>query len=101
MLAEWRADGFGHDELELWVMGYAGSEEHVEELEAGSDASIFADSTLDAENAMLLYDAHVNDLFLVDRQGRLAGQTNASVDPLGVEENRSALDEWVRLLLAE
>ena len=100
-LSVWRTSGFGRDVLEVWTVGYPGQEEALpsvlEDLPDGFDEALLVDT--DEIAAWGLWEAHVNDLFVVDQEGMIVDTTNLASEPLNVTENLVALDEVVRGLL--
>jgi hypothetical protein len=101
MLTVWRLVGWGRDDLEMWTVGYPGQEAAVSEFGAVTDVAVLVDNE-DAESAAyMLWAAHQNDVFVIDREGFVAGVLNISLHPLSEPENRTALDALVLGALAE
>jgi hypothetical protein len=100
MLAGWRAEGWSSDDIEVWSVGYAGQEDRIEGLsESRGEESMFVDSTDPTASAIAAYDAHVNDLFVIDRSGCPSTMINLAIDPLTTTENREAFEDMVHGLL--
>lgn len=92
MLAEWRAEGYGYDELELWAIGYPGQEPYVADLVAGGKTeAVFVDVTEPTESAIHAYSAMTYDTFIIDARGSLAAHFNVGTNTLYIEENRTLL----------
>lgn len=96
MLTEWRAMGYGYDEVEVWAVGYPGQEARVPDV-AGTDRteSIFVDTSEPTESAIAAYSAHTYDTFIIDAVGRQASYFNVGTNTLNVEENRTLLHHIV------
>ena len=100
MLEEWRDAGIGYDRLEVWAVGYAGQEERVETMADDRDSCIMID-TIPDDSAIAIYDAHVNDVFIIDAGGYLAARYNVGVNQITIEENRNAFNDIVMTVLGE
>ena len=66
MLDEWRLDGYGHDTVELWVVGRAGQEGEIPAHTGGTDCAMFVDVTDPALSAFAAYSAINDDLFIIE-----------------------------------
>lgn len=95
MLLQWRSEDIGRDLLELWVVGDYATPALINTFAGDSEAACFGEA-LDVFTA---YDAHTDDLFVVDGEGMVQYEANLAVAPLDVPENREALDGAVRDLL--
>jgi hypothetical protein len=100
-LSVWRSAGFDGDVLEMWAIGYPGQEEAIpgvlEDLPEGYAEALFVDTS--EVDTWGLWEAHVNDLFVVDQEGMIVYQSNLATNPLTLMENLAALDDVVRGLL--
>ena len=100
MLAEWREAGIGYDRLEVWAVGYASQEERVPDM-AGEGTDCIMIDTMPHDSAIAIYDAHVNDVFVIDADGYLAARYNVGVNQLTVTENRDAFNDIVMTVLGD
>lgn len=95
MLLQWRSEDIGRDLLELWAVGDYATPALINTFAGDSEAACFG-GALDVFTA---YDAHTDDLFVVDGAGLVQYEANLALAPLDVPENREALDGAVRDLL--
>jgi hypothetical protein len=100
MLAEWRDAGIGYDQLEVWAVGYAGQEERVDDMAHDGPTCVMID-TVPHDSAIAIYDAHVNDIFIIDAGGYLAARYNVGVNQITIEANREAFNDIVMTVLGE
>jgi hypothetical protein len=101
MEAEWRDAGIGYDTLEIWAVGYPGQEGRVVDMAGDGTDTIMVDTSEPTESAIVAYDAHANDVFVIDVEGCLAAWYNAGVNPLTDEANRAFLDDIVMTVVSE
>ena len=98
MLVGWREAGWGVDDLEMWLVGYPGQEAAVAGLAVPADTSVFVPPSTEI---WLAWGANQNDVFVVDREGLVAGVVNLGMYPLTDEEHKAMLDSLVLGVLAE
>lgn len=98
MLVGWREAGWGVEDLEMWIVGYQGQEADVAGLGVPADTSVFVPPSTEV---WLAWYAHQNDVFVVDREGLIAGVVNLGMHPLTDDANKAVLDTLVLGVLAE
>ena len=98
MLVGWREAGWGVEDLEMWTVGYTGQEDAVADLGIPADTSVFVPPSTEV---WLAWGAHQNDVFVVDREGLIAGFVNLAIHPLTDDANKALLDDLVLGVLAE
>jgi hypothetical protein len=94
---QWRADGFDHEDLETWAIGFPGQEGLVDDFASDLDAALFVDSEEDA--VFTSWQATSNDLFVIDRDGIVVERVDVAYNSLSERSNREHLDRLVRRLL--
>jgi hypothetical protein len=95
-LTGWRDDGHGADEVELWVVGYPGSDDSIPAFANGSEAPCLPD---EGYAVYFSFDAGKDDLYVVDQSGNLVFYSDLGVKPLYSAANRDEVDTVVRGLL--
>ncbi len=85
--------------LELWSVGYSGTESYLEDYVQTSTASCFVDDYNPEKSAFFAFDAQKDDLFLVNPSGNIEHKTDLSNYPLDEGNNRSELESKIRSLL--
>ena len=96
MLAEWRADGFGWERLEVWSVGHPNSGSQVESYAGDATSACFADSVVEEQSAYTLLGALPDDLIVIDSVGIIRHHVNTHDLSLDNQDNRATLDDWVR-----
>ena len=93
----WRNDGYTRDQVEVWTVGYPGSEAWVDSFAGSATESLFVDSA--SMTAYSAFNATKDDLIIIDRQGSVAHDVSLASMPLTSPTNRDQIDAWVRALL--
>jgi hypothetical protein len=75
-LGEWERDGYGYDDVEVWVISQAGELAYVSAMMGSSDSSAFEDTDGSASSALLAFPF---SLIILDRNN----VKQASVSTLG------------------
>ena len=99
LLAEWRADGYDEDALEVWSIGHAGNEPVVDYYAGDTTSTCFADASPLEESVYTLYGAVQDDLFIIDRFSVIRHHASTHEMDLTDETHRATVDTWVRALL--
>jgi len=99
LLAEWRADGYDEEALEVWSIGHAGNEPVVGYYAGDTTSTCFADASPLEESVYTLYGALQDDLLLIDTFGVIQHHVSTHTMPLTDETHRATVDAWVRALL--
>ena len=85
--------------MEVWGVGYPGSEPLVTFYAGTSTESCFADSAEPTESAWAAFGAAQDDLVIIDKQGYVQHHVNLHAMSLLTQANRVTVDGWVRALL--
>lgn len=100
LLAAWRAEGLTEADLRLWALGWAGQGAWAGAFAAGASTPLLADASSGADGVYALWEASIDDLFLLDRGGLVRYRANLASMDLTEKKHRRILDGWVRALLA-
>lgn len=95
MLQQWRADGYDPEDVEVWTVARSGDEGSIDSFASGSTSSCF----LDGASVFSAYDAAKDDVFIIDREGRIRHRFDSGEDSLSNSAQREKVDGWVRALL--
>lgn len=101
LLAGWRDPEAGLRDVQLWSVGWAGQGAFAGDYAGGADVPCFADPTSGQGSIFALYEAKVDDLFLVDRAGQVRYRLHLPDFDLTDGDHKKRLDGWVRGLAAE
>lgn len=93
--------GYERSDIELWGVGFPGTEMYATWFADGSTASCFADSNVIDQSAYYAFEAQVDEVFIIDRDKRIRHRFSVVQMPLGTEDNSARVDEWTRELLQE
>ena len=99
LLGEWRNDGFDRDDVEIWAVGYTGTESYVPMFAQASEGACFADTADPLASAWTVFGAAQDDLFIIDRHGFVRYKLTTHSLRINVPAHRALLDAWVRGLL--
>lgn len=100
LLERWRSDGYDWSQVEVWGVGYPGSEGLVGYYAGTSTEACFVDSDVPADSAWTAFGALQDDLIIIDQQGYVQHHVNLHSMSLLVQANRDVVDGWVRALLS-
>ncbi len=95
MLQQWRADGFGPEDVEVWAIARSGDEATVADFADGSTSACF----IDGSSVYSDFDASKDDVVIIDRQGDIRHRFDSGKDSLRDAAQRAKVDGWVRDLL--
>lgn len=101
LLSDWRAEGFTSDDVQVWAIGWAGQGAMAGTFAHGATSPLMADSSSGPDGVYAAWEAGIDDLFLLDREGWVRFRANLVSMDLGDKKHRRALDSWVHELLAE
>jgi len=87
------------DDVELWAVGYSSTIGQASVFGEGQDAACLADNAEPELSAYVAYDAAVDDVFIIDRQGQVRFAFTVGVMNLTESKHRNTVDGWVRELL--
>jgi len=99
LLTDWRTDGLGLDVLQVWLVGFPGTQHLAAGFCSGTDASCFVDGHVSGDSAIAVFNSKKDDLFVLDDANATHHYVSLAVAPLTVAANRTALDTTVRGLL--
>lgn len=85
--------------MEVWTVGYYASVGHASVFGEGYDAACLGDYAAADQSAYEAFDAGVDDVFIIDRQGQVQFLVTLAVMDLNESKHRSTVDGWVRHLL--
>lgn len=99
LLATWWEEGFLADDVQVWAIGYAGQGSYASTFAAGAASPLMADFSSGPTGVFGLWEADIDDLFLIDREGQVRYRANLVSMNLTNSKNRRTLNEWVHTLL--
>ncbi len=94
-MGEWRADGFGTDDVEVWAIGSSDDVSAIEGFADGSTSSCFVGGS----TVYSAYEASKDDVVIIDREGNIRHRFDSGADSLRDADQRAKVDGWVRALL--
>lgn len=80
-------------------MGHSETVGQASAFGEGHDAACLADSADSEQSAYTAYDAAIDDVFVIDRDGQVRFHFTVAVLDLNKSEHRNQVDDWVRELL--
>jgi len=81
------------------VVGYYSTVSLTSAFCEGYDAACLGDHSDPDQSAFEAFDAHVDDVFIIDREGQVRFDFTVAVMDLNESEHKSTVDAWVRELL--
>jgi hypothetical protein len=82
-------------------MGWAGQGAFAAQFAGDSESPCFADPSAGEDGVFARFDASIDDLLLIDRQGQVRYEIHLADMDLGEKDNRKKVDRWVRGLAEE
>jgi len=80
-------------------VGYYSTVSHATTFAENYDAACLGDLADPDQSAFEAFDAGVDDVFIIDREGQVQYVFTVAVMDLDESEHRSTVDGWVRTLL--
>lgn len=80
-------------------MGYYSTVSHTSTFCEGVDAACLGDHSDPDQSAFAAFDAQVDDVFIIDREGQVRFELTVAVMNLNESKHRATVDAWVRELL--
>jgi len=98
-LEEWRNEGLTSDDVDLWAIGYSPTIGFALEFAGDASPACLADESDPALSAFAAYDAGIDDVFIIDRDGQVRFRFTVALMSMESSGNRDTVDGWVRELL--
>lgn len=80
-------------------MGHSETVGQASAFGEGHDAACLADNADPEQSAFTAFDADIDDVFVIDREGQVRFHFTVTVYNLSESKHRNQVDDWVRELL--